>query len=167
MAEKQMVPVKRGDRSPAGLMGRPFFSLWDEVDRIFDDFARGLEIKPFRAFDEQLKVFSPALDVSEDEKEFTVKAELPGLDEKDIDLTITPEYLTLKGEKKEEKEEKKKDYYRVERSYGSFHRVVPLPRGIDTEKAGAEFKKGVLTVTLPKTKEAQAAGKKIPVKSGN
>ncbi len=151
------LPVRRGEG--------PLFSLWSQIDRLFDDFAHGFSMRPFRALEEKLGVFAPSIDVSEDEKTVFVKAELPGMDEKDIDVSITRDVLTISGEKKEEQEEKKKNYYRMERSFGSFRRVVALPEGIDSEKAQAEFGKGVLTVTIPKTKEAQAAGKKIPIKA--
>ena len=94
-----------------------------------------------------------------------MKAELPGLEEKDVEVLLDNETLTIKGEKKEEKEDKGKGYYHVECSYGSFHRVIPLPAGIDQKKVQAQFKNGVLNITLPKAEEAKAKGKKIPIKS--
>jgi len=90
---------------------------------------------------------------------------LPGLDASNIDVKYADGRLTIKGEKKEEKEEKKKDYYLSERRYGSFQRSVNLPNGIETDKIEAKFKNGVLTVTLPKTAEAQKSEKKITVKA--
>ncbi len=165
MAMKDIVHWKKEGKMPARRDDGPFFTLWNEVDRIFDDFARGFDLKPVRSMEARMGVFTPALDVKEGEKEFIVTAELPGMEEKDIDVSIMGDRLTISGEKKEEKEEKKKNYYRMERSFGSFSRVIPLPEGIDSDKAQAEFKKGVLTVTLPKTKEAQAAGKKVQIKS--
>jgi HSP20 family protein len=87
------------------------------------------------------------------------------MDEKDIDVSLTRDTLTIKGEKKEEKEEQGKDYYRMERSYGSFTRSVPLPVEVDTDKVQATFKKGVLDITLPKTARAIQETKKVPVKS--
>lgn len=143
----------------------PFYSLQREMNRLFEDFFRGFDITPFGTMSERMRVFSPSIDVKEDEKEISVLAELPGMDEKDIEVLLTENTLTLKGEKKEEKEEKGKDYYHMERAYGSFNRVIPLPQGIDTKKVSATFKKGVLTVKLPKTEEAKAKGKKIPVKA--
>ncbi|HQP29278.1 MAG TPA: Hsp20/alpha crystallin family protein, partial [Syntrophales bacterium] len=100
-----------------------------------------------------------------DEKEVVVKAELPGIDEKDLDVSLSEHALTIKGEKKEEKEDQGKGYYRMERSYGSFHREIPLPASIDAKKVEAAFKNGLLTVTLPKTEEARKADRKISVKS--
>jgi HSP20 family protein len=165
MAAKDIVPPRKEGKVSRRRDEEPFFTLWKEVDRMFDDFARGFEIKPFQAMEGSLGAFTPAVDVKEAEKEFIVTAELPGMEEKDIDVSIHRDRLTISGEKKEEKEEKKKNFYRIERSFGSFSRVIPLPEGIESEKAQAEFKKGVLTVTLPKTKEAQAAGKKVPIRA--
>lgn len=142
----------------------PFYYLQQEMNRLFDDFFSSTDIAPFGEGGKHLGSFIPSVDVKEDNKEITVKAELPGMDEKDIEVLLMENTLTLKGEKKEEKEEKKKDYYHIERSYGSFNRVIPLPAGIDMQKVNAGFKNGVLTVRLPKTEEAAAKGKKIPVK---
>ena len=108
-------------------------------------------------------MFSPRMDVSETDKEIVVSAELPGLADEDIDVSLSLGMLTISGEKKQEKEKKGRNYYHVERSYGSFQRSIPLPAEVDTNQVDAVFKKGVLTVTLPKTGAAQA-GKKIAVK---
>ena len=107
----------------------------------------------------------PAVDVSETDKAYEISAELAGMDEKNIDLKIANGVLTIRGEKQDEKEEKKKDYYMRERSYGSFERTFEVPEGVDTDKIEATFKKGVLTVTLPKNAEAQKPAKKIEVKA--
>ncbi len=106
---------------------------------------------------------SPQFDVCETDDKIKVTAELPGMDEKDVDVTLENNVLTVKGEKKAEKEERKHNYYVSERSYGQFRRVVPLPMGIDEDKIKAKFKKGVLTVTLPKTEQAQKSGKSIEI----
>ncbi|HOF05632.1 MAG TPA: Hsp20/alpha crystallin family protein [Syntrophales bacterium] len=140
----------------------PFFSIQREMNRLFDDFFRGADLMPAR---ERLNRFVPSLDVRENDKEVTIKAELPGMDEKDVELLVTENSLTLKGEKKEEKEDKGKDYYHMERSYGSFQRVIPLPEGIDINKVEAKFKKGVLSINLPKLESARTKGKKIEIKS--
>jgi HSP20 family protein len=140
----------------------PFSLLRHEMNRLFDDFYRGFDLEPFES---RLGTFSPSIDVSENDKQVKVTAELPGMDEKDIDVSLNKDSLTIKGEKKEEKEEKKKDYYRMERSYGSFSRTIPLPMEVDANKVKAEFKKGVLTITLPKTKKAIEDTKKIAVKA--
>ena len=108
----------------------------------------------------------PAVDVTETEKGYKVVAELPGMDEKNIEVKIANGMLTIKGEKHEEKEEEKQDYYVRERSFGSFERTFPVPDGVDLDRVDASFKKKVvLTVTLPKTAEAQKAEKKITVKT--
>ncbi|GAB6888452.1 Hsp20/alpha crystallin family protein [Desulfothermus okinawensis JCM 13304] len=105
----------------------------------------------------------PAVNISENEKEVKVRAELPGLDPKDVELTIQNNTLILKGEKKLEEEEKKDNFHRIECSYGSFYRSIPLPTEIDESKVSAKFKNGVLEIRLPKKEEAR--GKKIPIES--
>jgi len=103
--------------------------------------------------------------MSEDEKSYKISAELPGIDAKDIDVSVSGDMLVLKGEKRQEKEEKDKNYHFSERAYGSFHRAFELPASVDRNKVAADFSKGVLTITLPKTAEAQRPLKKIEVKS--
>lgn len=109
---------------------------------------------PFEAFPWR-DIGYPAVDVSEDGKEVTVKAELPGLEAKDVELTLESGVLTIRGEKKFEGEEKKENYHRIERSYGSFVRAVPLPREVKSDKVKARFDRGVLTVTMPKAEKAE------------
>jgi HSP20 family protein len=106
----------------------------------------------------------PAVDVVESEKAYEITAELPGMDEKNIEVKVTDGSLTIKGEKQEEKEEKERGYYLQERHYGSFERSFELPESVDPDKIEASSKNGVLTVTLPKKAEAQKAAKKIEVK---
>ncbi|MDI9570758.1 MAG: Hsp20/alpha crystallin family protein [Pseudomonadota bacterium] len=142
----------------------PFSGIRREMNRIFDDFFRGMELTP-RSPGDRFHRFVPSLDIRENDKEITIKAELPGMDEKDVELLLTDNALTIKGEKKEEKEEQGKDYCHMECIYGSFQRVVPLPEGIDMKKAEAEFKKGILSITLPKTDIAKVKGKKIEIKA--
>jgi len=108
----------------------------------------------------------PAVDVSETDKAYEITAELPGMDEKNVEVKVANGVLSIKGEKQEEKEEKKKDYYKRERNFGSFERSFQVPDGVDTDRIEASFKKGVLLVTLPKSAEAQKAEKKIAVKAG-
>jgi HSP20 family protein len=108
---------------------------------------------------------SARADVSETESRYEISVELPGIDEKDIELSISDGLLTLKAEKKEEREEKKKNYHLTERSYGSITRSFRIPEGVATDKIKAAFSKGVLEVTLPKTKQAKARQRKIPVKA--
>ncbi|HTZ39774.1 MAG TPA: Hsp20/alpha crystallin family protein [Syntrophales bacterium] len=165
---KDIVPAGKGSEAlPARREEEyPLFSLQRDMNRLFDDFFRGFDLKPLRMADERWAGFNPRMDLEETEKEYRITAELPGMEEKDVEVFLTGNSITLKGEKKEEKEEKGKNYYHTERSYGSFHRTVPLPDGIDLKKVDAEFKNGVLTVKLPKTVEAKTKNKKVPVKSG-
>lgn len=126
-----------------------FKSLQEEINDLFNmdrlPSAKGL-------FD---RTSSPALDVIEKEHEYTVTCELPGLEQKDLDLSLTSNVLTIKGEKKNEREEKKGKYYRKETWSGSFQRTLSLPVGIDAEKISAQLKDGVLKITLPKTEEVK------------
>ena len=167
MEIKNLVPSlwNRGSMPSRHEESHPFFPLQREMNRIFDDFFQGWDVAPFAGPSARLAAFHPSIDVKESDKEISVKAELPGLEEKDVEVLLDNETLTIKGEKKEEKEDKGKGYYHVECSYGSFHRVIPLPAGIDKKKVQAQFKNGVLNITLPKAEEAKAKGKKIPIKS--
>jgi len=153
---------------------RPFESLRREIDRLFEDFDGGSWRSPFRRslFDvapfwgsEVTWPAVPAVDIAETEKGYEITAELPGMDEKNIEVKFADGVLSIKGERQEEKEEKKKDYYLSERSFGSFQRAFRVPSGVDSDKIEATFSKGLLTMTLPKTAEAQKAEKKIAVKA--
>lgn len=155
-------PVKKAEIVSAGRQ-YPLLSLQREMNRMFDNFFRGIDLWPFEGNDVEIKAFDPGVDVIESETEFRVKAELPGLDEKDVHVSLAQNTLTIKGEKKEETEDKGKNYYQMERHWGSFYRSIPLPAGVDATRADAAFKKGVLTVTLPKTAEAKKEAKEIPV----
>jgi len=170
------VPIKQEKRTASSSvpqMWRPFESLREEIDRLFDDFGRGFW-RPFgRSLFAEEPLFrreltfpsTPAVDVVESDKAYEITAELPGMDEKNIEVKVANDVLTIKGERQEEKEEKKKDYYLRERSFGSFERSFGLPEGVDADKIEASFKKGVLTLTLPKKLEAQKSAKTIDVKS--
>ena len=154
---KSLIPVGR-DRSLVG-SGSPFMSLQREVDRLFDDFARG-----FPTFaGNGATALMPSMDVTETDKEIEITAELPGLEEKDVQINVADNLLTIRGEKKAEKEQKDKNFRLVERSYGSFERTLELPEGFNADAIKANISKGVLKVTVPKPAPAQA--KKIEVKS--
>lgn len=145
----------------------PLYSLQRAVNHIFQDFFHGGETLFSPAiFNEEMGKFTPRVDLSETDKEYDVKAELPGMNQNDIDISISKDMLTIRGEKKQEKEENVKGYYRMERSYGSFCRTIALPTEIETDKAEAAFKNGVLNVKLPKTKTAQQESKKLTIKAG-
>jgi HSP20 family protein len=145
----------------------PFSAMRAEMDRVFDSFlGRGFGRFPATAKVEDGDVVMPSIDVRETETEFVVEAELPGMDEKDVSVTLNNGILTFKGEKKSEREEKKDDYHLMERSYGSFQRSFQVSDTVDGEKVQAAFEKGVLKVTLPKRPEAMKAEKRIPIGKG-
>jgi HSP20 family protein len=130
-----------------------------EMDRLWDDFF-GPGRRAFRPLEAE---WAPAVDVSETADKVVIKAEVPGMDAKNIDISLSGEVLTIKGEKKSEREEKKENYHLVERSYGSFSRAVRLPAAVDADKIEANYKQGVLTITCPKKEEAKP--KAITIKS--
>ncbi|MFY9399689.1 MAG: Hsp20/alpha crystallin family protein [Desulfomonilia bacterium] len=136
-----------------------------EMNRLFDDFFKGFGLRPFGEEMEAAGTFYPQVDMTEDENAVYVTAELPGLDEKDIEINLSKDSITLKGEKKEEREEKGKESYYMERSYGSFTRVLPIPVEINPDKVEATFKKGVLNITMPKVQTEKKEQRKIKIKS--
>ena len=168
------VKVEKQARMPSMLQDwHPFGSLRREIDRLFTDFDRGWRW-PLRGslFDlaptwptEMTFGTVPAVDVAEKDNQYQISAELPGMDQNNIEVTLSNGVLTIKGEKKEEKEESKKDYYLSERRYGSFQRSFQVPEGVDAEKIEANFKNGILSVSLPKTAAAQKDQKKIAIKA--
>jgi HSP20 family protein len=137
----------------------PLLSLHREVNRLFDDVFRGFGVPTFAGLDRTAGW--PHVELGETDKEIRVTAELPGLDEKDVEITVEDGALTLRGEKRSEVEDKDRGY--TERSYGRFERRIGLPQGVDRDKADATFKNGVLTVTLPKTEAANENVRRIPV----
>lgn len=132
---------------------------WFDFDRLFEDFDRGLGMTPSR----ETRAWAPAVDIFEDEKEIVLSADLPDMEEKDLDIRVEDGHLILKGERKFEDEEKKENYHRVERRYGSFQRTFALPDTVDSEKVLAKYDKGVLKITLPKTAKPKT-GRTIPIK---
>jgi len=148
---------------------RPFtdVSRWErDMDRMMEDFfgRRARSMWPESWFRRgEMDVSAPALDVFEDKDDVVVKAELPGIDKEHIEVNLTDNLLTIKGEKKKEEEVKEENYYRCERSYGSFTRSVELPKAVHTDKVKASFKNGILEVRVPKTEEAKAKAIKVKV----
>ena len=162
-------PVHVKQAVPAAAAPDVFRSFRTEMDRLFDRFTTGfgwpsLALPSFPAPFAGNGFATPAVDVTEDEKAYRIAAELPGMDETDVEVALSGDTLTIKGEKRQEKEAKEPNFYLAERSYGSFQRAFALPDGIDRDKIDASFAKGVLTVTLPKTAEVQQQAKKIAVK---
>ncbi len=135
-------------------------TLQSQVNRLLDEFFSGF---PFQR-SESLGDWAPALDVAETDTDVMVKTELPGLDPKDVEVTLAGDVLTIKGEKRSEREEKGKTWHRAERSYGSFLRQTPLPCPVDADKVKAEFRNGVLTISVPKREEARTKPIKVAVK---
>lgn len=151
------VPVTRGSN--------PIVAFQDEVNKLFNDFFGDVSLPNWLRADRELaSAINPAMDVAENDKEFKITAELPGLDAKDVQVNAAEGYLTIKGEKKQESKEEREGYYRQERSYGSFQRVVALPDTANFDKAEANFKNGVLTLSIPKKAGAQSKERKIEVK---
>jgi HSP20 family protein len=139
-----------------------FGSLHREIDRLYDDFARASLTGVQQGMDRLV----PSMDVTETDKEIVVTAEMPGLERKDIDISIDNDLLTIRGEKKveEEKKDEKKNYHVTERSYGVFYRALQLPGGIDSSKVQATVQSGVLRITIQKPARSQAT--KIEVQEG-
>jgi len=157
-----LVPWKsKSAERPEGRQS-PIAEFRSEVNRLFDSFLR----EPFGALSESVASWgrwAPPLDVSESDSEVIVRAEVPGIDPKDLEITVTEDRLTLSGEKKETIEKKDRDVYHRESRYGNFSRTIPLPASIDPAHVSADYSHGVLKVTLKKTPSAKA--KKIPVKA--
>jgi HSP20 family protein len=148
----------RRDLSASG--SDPFSAMRREMDRLFDEF-RGVRGGLYEAG------FVPAVNVRQKDGSIEVTAELPGMDEKSVEVTVADNALTIRGEKSEERTEEKDGGLQIsERSFGSFIRTIPLPVEVDEDKAAAQFKNGVLTVTLPLAADADRKTKKIAVKSG-
>jgi HSP20 family protein len=154
---------ERGELAPGREPWEPFGSLRRDMERLFEDFARDVGWGPPALAGAGM---APRVDISETDGEIKVEAELPGVDEKDVEVVLSNGRLTIKGEKKQEKEEKKQDYHLVERSYGSFARSIALPCPADPDQVKASFAKGVLTVAVPKPPEVKAKEKKIPIGKG-
>lgn len=169
------LPIKAEKTAPVAAAEEQsaFAALRREIDRLFDEFRPfGWRLRPIRpAFDIELPKLrdvwqiAPAVDLVEKDKEYEITAELPGIDEKNLEIRLVNNVLTIKGEKNEEKEQKDGDYYLSERRYGSFNRSFQLPEGVDADRIKASFGKGVLKVSMPKTAEAQTSAKKIEVKA--
>ena len=163
------VSVKKDNPAP---MADPWRSFRAEMDRLFDRFAGGFGMPSFRRLfdveppwrpESSFSFPTPAVEVSEDDKTYKITAELPGLEQKDIEVVVRGDMLMLKGEKRYEKEEK--DRHMSERAYGSFRRSFTLPDTIDRDNIAADLSKGVLTIMLPKAPQAQKAEKKVEIKA--
>jgi HSP20 family protein len=165
---KDILPWKRKDkaipvRGPGG--DEPLQALRNDLDTLFDEFlAPGFDRRSSpRWFGRSESGFIPSADVTENDREVRVSMEVPGVEEKDVDVEIDGNSLIVRGEKKKEVTTEKEDYRHYERSFGSFQRVIPLPEGLEEDRARARFKKGVLTVTVPKSGEERRSRKRIEI----
>ena len=172
MAVRDLIPWGRSTPAPTryGEGADPFVTLRREMDRLFDDAFRGFGVPSLGlgrdwGWPSQRDWGWPSLEVSESDKDVTVTAELPGLEEKDVEVLLAEGVLTIRGEKKSETEDKDRRF--SERYYGRFERRVALPAEVDEDKVQASFRNGVLTVTMPKSAEAEAHVKRIPVNGGS
>jgi HSP20 family protein len=165
---------KPTERSTALQAWLPFESLRREIDRLFEDFDRDFWRLPFRRSIFDIEPFwrrelawgaAPTVDIVEKHDSYEVAAELPGMDDKNIEVKLVNGVLTIRGEKQEGREEKKEEYHIHERRFGSFERRFAVPEGVDTNKIEASFRKGLLMVRLPKKPEAIKPEKKIEVKA--
>ncbi len=167
---KQIVPVHR-DRSrlayPASLL-----DLQREFDRLFDVMQRGFAREWPSLFPESAPLltpewFKPSLDIASDEKEYTIKIELPGIDSADVTIEVEGSTLKVKGEKRQQKEEKEKDFYRIERSYGAFQRILDIPDDAVTDEISSSYKDGVLSITVPRKALPKKETKKVEIKTAS
>jgi HSP20 family protein len=168
MAIGDLVPFRWGglrrmqEDRPLGAFREEMETLHRSIDRLFQD-ALGNGFGPSMLSESWQRGMMPSLDVEEDEKSFCITVELPGMEEKDVAVSLMDRVLTIRGEKKAEQEKKEKNFHRRERVFGSFQRSLELPVDIDTEKITASFKNGVLRIDVPKSPQAQSKVKQIPV----
>jgi HSP20 family protein len=165
---KKNVPVQELSSSTHSLWNDSLHNFRSEIDHLFDRFFGRHSAHPERDPFERLSFFegaelSPNVDIRETSKTITLTAELPGMEEKDIDLSIEDGVLSLKGEKKYEHEDKDENAVRIERRYGSFQRVFTLPANVDEDGINAKFEKGVLVVNIPKDPKAAPKGRSVPI----
>ncbi len=165
MTIKNFAPWNWGRKSGLGQEegDHPFSSLQRQMNRLIEDFFGG---EPLSNLGERLSAFSPRISVIENDSQIKVAVELPGIEEGQIDLHLTKDSLTIRGEKKHELKDHEVESIRYsERAYGTFQRIIPLSTEIDEDKVDAHFSRGVLTVSLPKVRTAQEVSRKISVRS--
>jgi len=166
MTDKSYQRPAFGENRQVSLFYEPFSDLRREIDDVFSNFGRGdlsgLFSRPARS---AVFTLTPSSDIVENDDVFEITVELPGIEEKDVSLSLKDNILTLKGEKKQEVKKKDKDYHMVERSYGSFERSFRLPLNIDQDNIRADFSNGVMTITAPKTDKIPPEHRKIEITS--
>lgn len=169
-SDNQNIPVKNyagKSQTPViqQMTSHPLMQFHQEVDRMFDDIFRGFGYPATLSGNSASSFIRPNLDISSDDSNYKINLELPGLKESDISVEVKNNTLTIQGEINEQKEDKDRDFYRVERSYGSFRRVLALPEDVNTDEINAVMKDGVLSLTLPRQKVSDDDIKKIAVNS--
>lgn len=138
------------------------WSPFGDLARWREDFNRFYEL-PFRMMERDFGMAHPSVEVFESGDNIVVRAELPGIDPKDIDVRVTEEAVTLKGELKDERKEEREGYFHSERRYGSFYRSVPLPAAVQSDQARASFRQGILEITAPKARTGETRGRKLDI----
>ena len=166
MAIRDLIPWKSQGQDIAPRheerVDHPVMSLHRDINRLFDDMFRGFSMPALPSIGRSLGL--PRVELSENDKEIRVTAELPGMEEKDIEISLDNHQLVIRGEKKSETSDEERGY--SERSYGRFERRIGLPKGIERDKAGATFKNGVLTITVPKSASAAESTRRIAINPG-
>ena len=164
MTLRDLTPWRSRREATPAHYADPFRSFHREFDRLFDDFSRGFGMPSLWDGSARERGLMPRLDVNETDKAYAISVELPGIDEKDLDVSLADGVLTIKGEKHQETERKDSGRLHVERSFGSFHRALALPADADEEKIECAFKNGVLELSVGKTAEPKTATRKIDIK---
>lgn len=169
MNMRDLIPWGRSEQTTPSRYrdeGDPFMTLHREMNRLFDDVFRGFDMAPFGSLSGAGRTMGwPQVEVSETDKNLRISAELPGMDEKDVEVLMQDGVLTIRGEKKSEIEDKERAF--SERTYGRFERRIPLGQDVDEDKVEAAFKNGVLTITVPKMAQAASQMKRIAINSGD
>lgn len=157
-------PVTRDFSSQPSNMNidTPLFNLQRDIERMFDSFFQGVNV-PYTKSAGIDAMISPRINITETTDNYQISAELPGVNEQDVDVSVANRMLTIKGERKEEKNEQERNYHRIESAYGAFQRVVTLPEDADKDNINANFKNGILTIIIPKSAEALAETRKINI----
>lgn len=165
MADLDVTPERQRNSEPTrSFFHHPLVSLQNEIDRAFGDFFKNLDMPKLPALSNGTMV--PKADFSESDAGYELAVEMPGVLEKDLNVSVKNGVLTVKGEKKSETEEKKKDYYRAERSYGSYYRSMMLPEDADEPKISARYADGVLRIAIPKSPDAKTKSQNIVIQKG-
>lgn len=163
---REAVPVRRGELVPRGFTGS-LSTLHDDIDRIFDNAFRDFGVSPWRSsplFPGSSELLRPSVDIAENPESYEISVEVPGVDKNDVEITVRDDSLVVRGEKKREEKGERGRYHYVERSVGAFERVLSLPADVDRDHISANFKDGVLAITINKLESAKADVRKIEIR---